>query len=136
VAQTKRKRRRKHKGTQGGKIDSRPKGRPRNRAEAKQRAQARRSGSGGGGKRAVAQQGPQPPTWGSAARKGLLAAAIFFALLAVAFQRPIGASIGIAAFMVAFYVPMAYFTDKFMYNRHLRKQQQERQAGAQGQNGS
>ena len=61
MAQTKRKRRRKHKGTQGGKIDSRPKGRPRNRAEAKQRAQARRSGSGG--KRAVAQQGPQPPTW-------------------------------------------------------------------------
>jgi hypothetical protein len=133
VAQTKRKRRRKHKGTQGGKIDSRPKGRPRNRAEAKQRAQARRSGAGGG-KRAVAQQGPAPPTWGSAARKGVLAAGIFFALLALAFQRPIGASLGIAAFMVAFYVPMAYYTDKFMYNRHLRKQQQER--AQQQQNGS
>jgi hypothetical protein len=133
MAQTKRKRRRKHRGTQGGKVDSRPKGRPRNRAEAKQRAQARRSG---GGKRGVAQQGPAPPTWGGAARKGVLAAGIFFALLALAFQRPIGASLGIAAFMVAFYVPMAYFTDKFMYNRHLRKQQLERQAQAQQQNGS
>jgi len=129
VAQTKRKRRRKHKGTQGGKIDTRPRARPRNRAEAKQRAKTRRAG-GGSSKRSAAQLGPAPPTWGSAARKGLIAAAIFFVLLAVAFGREIAPSAGIAAFMVAFYIPMAYYTDRFMYNRAKRKAEQERaQAG-------
>ena len=46
---------------------------------------------------------------------------IFFALMALAFQRPIASAAGIAAFMVAFYVPMAYFTDRFFYHRNLRK---------------
>jgi hypothetical protein len=122
MAQTKKKRRRKRRGTQGGRVDTRAaRGRPRNRAEARQRAQARRSG---GNTRGRAAASPGPPTWGSAFRKGLVAAAIFFALMALAFQRPLGAAAGIAAFMVAFYVPMAFYTDRFFYNRNLRKQQQ------------
>ena len=129
MAQTRRRRRRKHRGTQGGKIDTRPKTRPRNRAEAKQRAQARRSGAGAKKRAAAPARGSVPPTWGSAARKGVLAAGIFFALLALAFQRPLAASAGIAAFMVVFYVPMAYYTDRFFYNRQKRKEQQERQGG-------
>jgi hypothetical protein len=124
VAQTKKKRRRKHRGTQGGKVDTRPaRGRPRNRAEARQRAQARRSG---GGPRTRQAPGTTPPTWGSAFRKGLFAALIFFALMALAFQRPLVSAAGIAAFMVAFYVPMAYYSDRFFYNRNLRKQQAAR----------
>jgi len=118
MAQTKRKRRRKHRGTQGGSIDNRRRGRPRNRAEARARAQQRQK-----------QRGPRtagPPTWGSAFRKGLVAAAIFFALLALAFQRPIGASVLLAAFMLVFYVPMGYMTDRFFYNRQLRREQRER----------
>jgi hypothetical protein len=123
MAQTKKKRRRKRRGTQSGRVDTRPaRGRPRNRAEARARAQARRSGGG----RARTAAAPGPPTWGSAFRKGLVAAAIFFALMALAFQRPLGAAAGIAAFMVAFYVPMAYYTDRFFYTRNLRKQQQAR----------
>jgi hypothetical protein len=121
MAQTKKKRRRKRRGTQGGRVDTRAaRGRPRNRAEARQRAQARRTGGG----RTRAAAAPGPPTWGSAFRKGLVAAAIFFALMALAFQRPLGAAAGIAAFMVAFYVPMAFYTDRFFYQRGLRKQQQ------------
>jgi Flp pilus assembly protein TadB len=133
MAQTKKKRRRKHRGTQGGKVDTRPRGKPRNRAEAKQRAASRRTG--GSGKRAAASTGRAatgPPTWASAAKKGLVAALIFFALLALAFGRPVGASLGIALFMVVFYVPMAYFTDRFFYNRQLAKADRERQAKAQG----
>ena len=42
MAQTKKKRRRKHRGTQGGRIDTRPaRGRPRSRAEAQARARSR-----------------------------------------------------------------------------------------------
>jgi hypothetical protein len=135
VAQTKRKRRRKHRGTQGGRIDTRPKGRPRNRAEAKQRAASRKSGSGksGSGKRAVSQpRGHTPPTWGSAAKKGGIAAAIFFALIALVFGRPIPSALALAGFMVLFYIPMAYYTDRFFYQRELRKQAQERAAGSEG----
>lgn len=129
MAQTKKKRRRKHRGTQGGKVDTRPKGRPRNRAEARQRAQARRSG---GGKRQAAggPRTPSPPTWRGSLGKAAIAGLIFFALMAIAFKRPIAASLGIAAFMLAFYIPMAYYTDRFFYNRHLRKQQAERAARA------
>ena len=31
-----------------------------------------------------------------------------------------------------FYVPMAYFTDRFFYNRQLAKAERDRQAKAQG----
>jgi hypothetical protein len=129
MAQTKRKRRRKHRGTQGGKVDARPRGRPRNRAEARQRAQARRSGGSAGQARGA--RTPTPPTWRSAFTKGLIAAVIFFALMSVAFSRPLVESAGIAAFLLVFYVPMAFYTDRFFYTRHLRKQQQERAARAQ-----
>lgn len=134
MAQTKKKRRRKHRGTQGGKVDTRPRGKPRNRAEAKQRAASRRTG--GSGKRAAAGTGRAaagPPTWASAAKKGLVAALIFFVLLALAFGRPIGASLGIALFMLVFYVPMAYYTDRFFYNRQLAKAERDRQAKAPGE---
>lgn len=131
MAQTKKKRRRKHRGTQGGKIDARPRSKPRNRAEAKQQAKARRSG---GGKRKATQRnapGTVPPSWGSAVKKSIFAGIVFFALLAFAFGRPVGASAALAGFMLAFYIPMAYFVDKFFYDRKQRKDAQERLARSQ-----
>jgi hypothetical protein len=136
VAQTKRKRRRKHRGTQGGRVDDRVRRRPANRAEARQQAKARRSG--GGSKRRQAASGPggrplTPPSWASAARKAGVAGLIFFVLLAVAFSRPIGASAALAGFMLLFYIPMAYYTDRFMYSRRLgqiAKEQAERKQGS------
>jgi hypothetical protein len=127
---TKKKRRRKHRGTQGGKVDARPRGRPRNRAEAKQRAQAQRSG-GGSRKRAAAsaRATPGPPTWSSAIKKGLVAAVIFFVLIGLVFSRPLGSAAGIALFMLVFYIPMAYYTDRFFYNRQLLKARREREGG-------
>src|SRR5688500_12389421 len=99
MAQTKKKRRRKHRGTQGGGISTKPKGRPRNRAEARARAQARRSG-GGGTKSRAPTRGLVAPTWGSAIRKGLVAGVIFFALLALLFKEPVRQSAALAAFML------------------------------------
>lgn len=118
MAQTKRKRRRKRRGTQSGRVDVRPRGRPRNRAEAKSRARSR------GRSRGVSQ--PGPPTWSGAIKKGIVAALIFFALIAVAFGRPPGAAAALAVFMLAFYIPMAYFSDRFFYNRRVRREQKER----------
>jgi hypothetical protein len=135
VAQTKKKRRRKHRGTQGGGISTRPQGRPRNRAEARQRAQQRRSGGGGKTKSRAPTRGIVAPSWASAFRKGLVAGGLFFVLLALLFKEPVGQSAALAAFMLVFYVPMGYVTDRFFYQRALRKEQRERQARQQG-NGS
>lgn len=130
MAQTKKKRRRKHRGTQGGGISTRPKGRPRNRAEARARAQARRSGAGAKGRAPT--RGIVPPTWSSAFKKGLVAGVLFFVILALVFKEPVPQSAALAAFMLLFYVPMGYFTDKLFYQRNMRKQQRERQAQQSG----
>jgi hypothetical protein len=122
MAQTKRKRRRKHRGTQGGRIDRRPaKGRPRNRAEARARARNR----GAKGKQV---RGAKPPSWGSAFGKGLFAAALFFAGLVFIFGEKVAPTALISLAMVGFYVPMAYYVDRFFYNRQLRKEERERLA--------
>ena len=86
MAQTKKKRRKKHRGTQGGRIDtSKRRAKPRSRAEAKAQARSRRSG----GPKADA-----PPTWRSSALRGVAAAVIFAALLMPIFKRPVGAALG------------------------------------------
>ena len=128
MAQTRRKRRRKRRGTQGGRVDTRPRGRPRNRAEARQRARSRGSRSGARG--ASQARALSPPSWRSAALKAIPIAGLFFGLIVLVFKEPVGPSAGLAAFMLLFYVPMAYLTDKFMYNRQLRKQAEERSKGA------
>jgi hypothetical protein len=131
MAQTKKKRRRKHRGTQGGRIDRRPaRGRARSRAEAQARARNRPKKKGG-------PRVPEPPTWSSALKKGGLAAVLFASLLMVFGQNP-AVSLGIGALMLGFYVPMAYTLDRFLYQRHLRKEAQKRaereaqRAGAEG----
>jgi hypothetical protein len=123
VAKTKKKRRRKHRGTQGGRVDTRPAGRPRSRAEAKAQAAQRRSASKKKGKSTGGRR-PRPlapPTWKGSFGKGGLAAVLFFALFAGIFHRPLGASAAISLFMLAFYVPMSFYVDNFMYKRKLRE---------------
>jgi hypothetical protein len=120
VAQTKRKRRRKHRGTQGGRIDRRPaRGRPRSRAEAQGRARSRSK------KKTPGERVPQPPSWSSAAKKGGIAAVLFVGILALMGQNPL-ASLVIGVLMVGFYVPMAFLMDRFFHQRYLRKEAQKR----------
>jgi len=114
MAQTKRKRRRKHRGTQGGRIDTnRRAARPRSRAEAKARARSR-----AGAKRG--QRGDSPPTWRGAITRGAVAAAIFTVLLLLIFRRSVGAAIGLGAFMLVFYIPAGYYIDMYMWGRRER----------------
>jgi hypothetical protein len=114
VAQTKKKRRKKHKGTQGGRIDSKRRSRPRSRQEAK--AQARSRGSGG------SPRGSKPPTWRGSAIRGVAAAAIFFVALLVIFKRPVGAAAALGAFMLVFYIPAGYYVDTMMWRKRERAQ--------------
>jgi Flp pilus assembly protein TadB len=111
MAQTKKKRNRKRRGTQGGRIETKQRSRPRTRAEAKARA---------GAKRKPAARGDLPPTWRSSIIRGLVAAVIFFVLLLLIFQRPIGAALALGAFMLAFYIPAGYFIDMTLWRRRER----------------
>ncbi len=127
MAQTKRRRRRKHRGTQTGRIDTRgPRGRPRTREEAKSRARQKQSSKS---KRADPRD--VPPTWSGAFKRGLIGAAVFFLLFWLAFQRPVGAAAVLSGAMLGMYVPLGYYIDRFMYRRRMRQQQAARAAKRQ-----
>jgi Flp pilus assembly protein TadB len=130
MAQTRRRRRKKHRGTQGGKLDARPRSRPRNRAEAKARAQSR-SKRASGSRAGPRERGLTPPNWRSAFYKGAVAALLFFVLIGIAFKKPLAGAAALAAFMLLFYVPMSYYTDRFFYQRRIRQAEKERIAKSQ-----
>ena len=112
MAQTKKKRQRKRRGTQGGSIDAKRRaGRPRSREEAKARARSNRK---------PAARGELPPTWRGSITRGLFAAVVFAVLLLLIFKRPVGVSLALGAFMLAFYVPAGYYIDMAMWRRRER----------------
>jgi hypothetical protein len=116
MAQPKNKRRRKRRGTQGGRIDTRSRAsRPRSREEAKARARSNRSSSG-----SKSQKEDLPPTWRNSALRGLAAAVIFALLLIVIFKRPVGVALAFGGFMLAFYIPTGYYIDMTLWRRRER----------------
>jgi len=122
VAQTRKKRRRKHRGTQTGRIDHRGRaGRPRSREEAKARARKQR-----------VDKRDQPPTLTGAMGRAGFGAAIFFLLLILIFKQSVLASLGLSAAMFLLYIPMSLALDRFMYRRRMRAQAREREARKTG----
>ncbi|HZO05072.1 MAG TPA: hypothetical protein VFB52_01685 [Solirubrobacterales bacterium] len=121
MAQTKKRQKGKKRGTQGGRVDSKPRGgRPRSREEAKQRASSKRS---------VPTKGDQPPTWRNSVMRGLFAAVVFFVLLLLLFKKPIGSAATFSAFMLAFYIPAGYYIDMFLWRKRERARIRARQQG-------
>src|SRR4051794_36165575 len=103
MAQTKKKRRRKQRGTQGGRIDTRPaRGRARSRAEAQNRARSRGKKKGKAGDRT-----PQPANWPSAIKKGAVASILFVGVLALMGQNPI-ATLVVGLVMLPLYSGMSF----------------------------
>lgn len=119
MAQTRKKRQRKRRGTQGGRVDPNPRrSRPRTREEAKARARARRKPT---------QREDLPPTWRGAFVRGLVAAVIFAVALILLFGKPVGGSLIFALFMLVFYVPAGYYIDMAMWRRRERARIRARQ---------
>ncbi|HST68792.1 MAG TPA: hypothetical protein VLI94_03935 [Solirubrobacterales bacterium] len=112
MAQTRKKRQRKRRGTQGGRVDASPRaGRPRSRAEAKDRARARRRPTA---------RGDQPPTWRNSFIRGLFAAVVFVVLVILIFGESFGTALIFGVFMLAFYVPAGYYIDMTLWRRRER----------------
>jgi hypothetical protein len=114
VAQTKRKRRRKHRGTQAGTVEQRARtGQARTREEAKQIARRRRQ-----------ERFDRPPSWKASAQRAAIAAALFGVLIVAVFGRPVQTGVSLAAFMLLLYIPMGYGMDKAIYSWRQRRKQQ------------
>jgi hypothetical protein len=120
MAQPKNKRRRKRRGTQGGRIDSKAR-RPRTREEARSRARS------GGSSRSTSKKADLPPTWKSAAIRGAGAAVIFVLILLVLFKRPVGVSLLFGVFMLVFYIPTGYYIDLTMWRKRERQRIRDRE---------
>jgi hypothetical protein len=110
MAQTKKKRRRKHRGTQGGRVDTKGRGRPRSREEAKARVRAGRG----------TPRVDKPPTWRSSTIRGVFAAVIFTVFLTLFMKGPLATSLALGAFMLAFYIPAGYYIDMVLWRRRER----------------
>lgn len=122
MAQTKKKRSRKKRGTQAGNVDTRRKARPKNRAEARGQAKS--------GSRSRAPKVDRPPTWRSAAVRGVVASLVFLVLLVLLFGRSISQALPIALFMLVFYIPAGYYMDSVLWRR--RERARIRARGKQG----
>jgi hypothetical protein len=120
MAQTKRKRTRKHRGNAAGIVErpahnsrgttaAAPKGRSTKeqaRLDARQRRQERMS---------------RPPTWKGAAQRAAVAAALFAVLITIFFKEKIATSVTLAAFMLLLYIPLSFMTDNAIYKWRRKK---------------
>jgi UDP-N-acetylmuramyl pentapeptide phosphotransferase/UDP-N-acetylglucosamine-1-phosphate transferase len=124
MAQTKRKRRSKHRGTPAGTIEARGRtGRKPNAAEIKtqtreQQRQARMM---------------QPPTWKGATIRASFAAALLlvFTQLGIGPEIPLGQSVAVAAFALLLYIPLGFYTDRFVHRRRLGRIASQKAAAAE-----
>lgn len=129
MAQTRRKRKRRHRGTQAGTIDragrtskpatssgsgtskSKPKSRPSSREDARQTARERRQ-----------TRLDTPPTWRGSVNRAAFAAVILVVFVTLTTGRPAqGLVMGVLA--LAIYIPLSFYTDRALYRRRQRQKQ-------------
>ncbi len=120
MAQAKKKRSSKHRGNAAGVVETRGRtGRPLNeREQSKNKAasSSKRAAPRGPGGRPV-----RPPSWRSAATRSVVAVVIFVAVLSLLLKVPINETMPVAGLMLVFYVPLSYYTDRWLYRRRLAK---------------
>lgn len=119
MAQTKRKRRSKHRGNAAGGIEARGRtGRKPTADESKQsiRQEARQ------------RRLTKPPTWNSAALKALAMAILLFVLTQIGIlggDTTIQQGVLLAAMAMLIYTPLAYMTDRWVYNKNQARAKQQ-----------
>ena len=119
MAQTKRKRRTKHRGNAAGVVEtrgrtSRPPSPEVRKQQRKEQARATR-----------ADRFNKPPSWRSAANRALITTVLFIVVIVALLRQPIQQAIALGGFMLLLYIPIGYYTDSFFY----RRRQQQLQKG-------
>lgn len=114
MAQTRRKRRTKHRGTPAGKIEARGRtGRPLTPEERKRQDRTT----------AREKRLNTPPTWKSAITRALIAGALVFVFLVLTAKgkNKIPVALLFTAVAIALYIPGGYYLERFLFDRRQRK---------------
>jgi hypothetical protein len=112
MAQTKRKRRTKHRGNAAGMVEQRGR-------TGRQVAPAK-GGKGGKGGALRTDRLDKPPTWRSAANRSAIATVLFVVVISV-LQKNIPAAVAIGLVMFFVYTALGFYTDKWIYDRRQAK---------------
>ena len=111
MAQTRKRRRTKHRGNAAGVVEAR------GRTGRKPRGDERKPTA----REARAQRFDKPPTWRSAATRALFATVIFAVFVVALLGRTVAQAAVIAVFMLVLYIPFGYYMDLAIYRRRQRK---------------
>src|SRR3954453_2897702 len=116
MAQTKRRRRTKHRGNAAGVVETR--GRTGRRPSETERKPAK--GKGGKGAERPHRL-DQPPTWAGVAKRTAFILATFVVVVGLIAKPPVVTLIFLSIFMFGIYTPLGYYTDNWMYRRRQRQ---------------
>jgi len=119
MAQTKRKRRTKHRGNAAGMVEAR--GRTGRRLTPEEQKRASR---GAGGNRRMLRE----PTWRSAMLKSGTMAILLFVMTQIGLivkSASVASGIAVALIALLLYTPLAFWTDKWAYSRQQRRLAQQ-----------
>ncbi len=115
MAQTKKRRRSKHRGNAAGVVETRgrtgrrPGPQERKRSE-KEQARERRM-----------ERLHRKPTWRGALNRSMFAAALLLLAFVFVMGRPLLQAVGLAVAMLLIYIPLSYYTDLWLWRRRERK---------------
>jgi hypothetical protein len=121
MAQTKRKRRTKHRGNAAGVVETR--GRTSRPPSPEVRKQQRKDAA----RNDRMSRFNRPPSWRSAANRALITTLLFIAVIVLLLRQPVQQAIALGGFMLLLYIPIGYYTDSFFYKR--RQQQLQKGKG-------
>jgi hypothetical protein len=120
MAQTKRKRRTKHRGNAAGVVETR--GRTGRRPTEEELRNSTRE-------TARERRMNKPPSWNSAFLKAALMAAVLFLFTRLGVfgsEASVSQSVFLCLFAILLYTPLAYVTDRWVYQRNQRRKAQQK----------
>ena len=121
---TRRRRSTKHRGNAAGIIEAR------GRTGRKPTKSEKGGGGGRGGKSGGTSGGKgspkgkryeKPPTWRSAGFRAVCAAVVVYLVSTLLLKRPIETNLILLPVVLFIYAPLIYYTDLWMYRRHMRR---------------
>ncbi len=115
MAQPKKRRSSKHRGNAAGIVETRG----RTGRKLSEREQAKNKKAAGAGKSSV--RALRKPSWRGALNRSVIAVVIFSAVLILLLKQPVNTTLPVGGVMLLFYVPLSYYTDRWLYQRRLAK---------------
>jgi hypothetical protein len=125
MAQTRKRRRTKHRGNAAGIVEAR------GRTGRKPTPEERRTDAKAEARRRRLERLDRPPTWRGAFNRAAISALLFVAIIMLLGQSPAQA-VTLGAIVLLIYIPMSYYTDLFIYRRRQAKKAGERGRKAKG----